>query len=120
MSDVREQIMEAALRDAPAEACGFVLDSEAVVHCTNVAEAPWYSFVIDPEEARHWWGTGRVTAVWHSHPTGPAVPSAFDEEMAREGSRALRHLIFSVEDEDLAQYRISNGQLVLERIESPV
>lgn len=117
---VREQIAEAANRDAPKEACGFVLDSGEVVHCTNVDEAPWYRFRMDPVEVAAWWGTGRVVAVWHSHPTGPAVPSTDDEEIASHHEEAgLDVLIYSVEDEDLGYYTVSGGKLVLTRMESP-
>lgn len=113
---VREQIAEAANRDAPKEACGFVLTSGAVVWCTNVDDAPWYRFRIAPDEAEAWWKTGWVTAVWHSHPTGPAVPSEIDIEQAVGG---IEFLVYSVEDEDLATYRVSDGALVLVGMEGP-
>lgn len=113
---LREQIMEAALKDFPREACGFVLDTGAVVHCTNVDDAPYYRFRIDPDEAAHWWSTDRVVAVWHSHPDAPAVPSELDAEMAHED---LPFLIFSVPDEDLGWYVRDGGALRLLRMESP-
>lgn len=130
LGTVREQIARAANIDAPKEACGFVLDSGGVAHCTNVDDAPWYRFRMDPMEAAAWWATGRVVAVWHSHPTGPAVPSQFDEEAALQTidffrahedafGREVEHLIYSVEDEDLGYYAVVNGKLALTRMESP-
>lgn len=117
LGTVREQIARAANTDVPKEACGFVLDSGGVVHCTNVDDAPWYRFRLDPLEAAAWWATGRVVAVWHSHPTGPAVPSEMDEEVATPDTD---HMIYSVEDEDLVTYhKTHDGKLALVRMESP-
>lgn len=113
---VRERIAEAANTDVPREACGFVLDDGEVVHCTNVSYTPWFRFKVDPAEAAEWWLTGRVVGVWHSHPTGPAVPSEEDEEDTEPG---IDHLIYSVEDEDLAVYLVEDGRFGLVRMESP-
>lgn len=118
--EMREQIAELANAEAPKEACGFVLDGTMVVACTNVDDAPWYRFKIGEEEARQWYGSGRVTGVWHSHPTGPALPSEADEEMAAAGSIFLEHWIYSVEDEDLAVYIVdANERLQLVEMASP-
>lgn len=118
--EMRQQIAELANAEAPKEACGFVLDGTMVVACTNVDDAPWYRFMISDEEARQWYGSGRVTGVWHSHPTGPAVPSPADEETAAAGNIFLDHIIYSVEDEDLATYLIdADGKLRLVEMLSP-
>lgn len=116
LGTVREQIAHASNEDVPQEACGFVLDTGAVVHCKNVDDAPWYRFTMDLADVRTWWSTGRVVGVWHSHPTGPAVPSEVDAERALYG---VQTLIYSVEDEDLGTYRLEQGNLVLESMESP-
>lgn len=121
LGSVREQIARASNEDAPKEACGFVLDSGGVVHCTNVDDAPWYRFKIDPDEALAWWQTGRCIAMWHSHPTGPAAPSEDDIEraVAIEAGLPLLFMVYSVEDEDLATYRVEGGSFVLVSMESP-
>lgn len=113
----REQLAEAANKAVPKEACGFILAQGTVVECTNIDEAPWYRYKIDEDEAAAWWETGLVIAVWHSHPTGPAVPSEVDAELAPPGVEAW---VYSVEDEDLGIYhKDERGQLALVRMESP-
>lgn len=112
-----EAIQFAANAMAPMEACGFVLDTGLVVHCNNVDPAPYWRFLIDGQEAALWWATGRVVAVWHSHPEGPAVPSEPDEEQANPG---VPFLVYSVEDEDLAEFVLVDGRLTLSRMMSPV
>lgn len=118
----RQQIEEYALRAFPREACGFVLETGAVVDCTNTDDAPFYRYTIDPAEAQHWWNTGRVRGVWHSHPNDPAVPSEGDMQQW-QGDTLLWPfdcLIYSVPDEDLGTYRADgSGRLALLRMESP-
>ena len=119
---LRLAIAEMANAAAPAEACGFIVrsllpnETSFIVIVQNIDDAPYYRFTMDPDEAEIWWGTGRVQAVWHSHPTGSAVPSGGDEEQAVPG---VEHWIYSVEDEDLTRYRLEDGKLVLIEMESP-
>jgi proteasome lid subunit RPN8/RPN11 len=114
----REQIAEAANNAFPKEACGFLLSTGHVVECRNVDDAPWYRFRMEEEEAAVWWRTGFVTAVWHSHPNDPAVPSEDDEMLA---PHTLAFLIYSVTDEDLGTYCWDerSGRLVLVTMEGP-
>lgn len=71
-------------RDAPARqaAAGAVVVTEAVA-CRNVAPAPERTFEVDPQARfdveRRLRGTPlRVVGHYHSHPDGPARPSAHD------------------------------------------
>lgn len=113
---VRDDITSYALADFPREACGFLLSTGAVVHCTNVADDPYNGFLIDQVEADAWWATELVVGVWHSHATGAAVPSDRDSAMAVPG---IAHVIYSVEDEDLATYQPRDGALHLVSMEGP-
>lgn len=114
---VKEAIAAASNALFPEEACGFILGYEAVVSCANVAEEPCVAFRIDPSEADHWWGTGWVTGVWHSHPGDPAVPSEADQALAVPG---IETWIYSVPDEDLGVYLPDEaGRLQLVRFEGP-
>lgn len=76
---------------APREACGLLFGEPdritAFQAVENVAESPETRFELDPaalfaalraERA----GGPRIAGYWHSHPSGDALPSATDAEMA--------------------------------------
>lgn len=91
--EVPEQALEAMRAHtafcAPAEACGLLaFDADGrlrmVYPCTNGDASP-HRFTVDPREhlmasrsaeARSW----EIAGLFHSHPSGPAVPSATDVE----------------------------------------
>lgn len=76
----------------PLEACGLLVGPDAdrvsrVEPASNVAAEPARRFEIDPRQLlalhRSLRGTtNRLIGHWHSHPSGPPVPSACDREMA--------------------------------------
>lgn len=84
--------IEQAARDAdPNECCGLLLGQGQQVHeiapARNVAEDPTRRFEIDPaaliaahRSSRQ--GAPGVIGHYHSHPTGPALPSTCDADMA--------------------------------------
>lgn len=66
-----------AIREFPKESCGFVV--AGTYHpCANVAEEPhkFFRFIDDAYDMAL--VTGALQAVLHSHPNGPAYPSADD------------------------------------------
>jgi len=80
-----------AARAAPAECCGLLLGDGGTIEearpAANVAAEPLRRFEIDPQAlvdayrgARS--GGPQVVGYYHSHPSGPAVPSATDRELA--------------------------------------
>lgn len=85
-------IRAAARAALPLEACGLLVGPEAdrvsrVAPADNVAAEPERRFEIDPRALlalhRALRGTPeRLIGHWHSHPSGPPVPSACDREMA--------------------------------------
>jgi proteasome lid subunit RPN8/RPN11 len=81
---LRRRLEEHADREAPNEACGFVVlrDGVAVdfIPCVNTAESP-YRFELrapDPGLILDVEDDGGELAVWHSHPTDSARPSKTD------------------------------------------
>jgi desampylase len=83
--------MRAAARDsAPDECCGLLLGREAVEEArpaANVAFEPRHRFEIDPQALVDAYRAARaggppVIGYYHSHPAGPAEPSATDRAMA--------------------------------------
>ncbi len=94
--EVVDQIIAEAGKAHPHEACGILLgkgDRIAQCHATqNVHPSPETHFEIDPQAlidahrgARA--GGPQVIGYYHSHPTGSAVPSATDREMASGDGR---------------------------------
>lgn len=90
-----DEISRAAAASPDAEICGLLLGHGASVievrPCANVATDPRDSFEIDPAAliAAHRAARGGGPAPighYHSHPRGPARPSARDAAMAEPGS----------------------------------
>ena len=89
-------ILNEAARAFPDEACGLLLGRdgriEQAVSAANVHPSPGTHFEIDPQAlidahraARH--GGPEVIGYYHSHPTGPAEPSATDRARAAGDGR---------------------------------
>lgn len=87
----RATIDAATTAALPKEACGLLFGRRDARHlfiheasvAANVASEPWHRFEIDPahlfkaqRSARN--GGPAILGVWHSHPGGPATPSARD------------------------------------------
>lgn len=90
-----DEILRAAAASPDAEICGLLVGRDAVVAevrpCANVAADPADSFEIDPSAliaAHRAARAGGLAPIghYHSHPRGPAVPSARDAAMAEPGS----------------------------------
>ncbi|ATE64914.1 Mov34/MPN/PAD-1 family protein [Rhizorhabdus dicambivorans] len=90
-----DEILRAAAASPDAEICGLLLGGPGEVTevrpCANVAADPADSFEIDPmaliaahKAARN--GGPSLVGHYHSHPRGPASPSARDAAMAEPGS----------------------------------
>ena len=88
--DILEHIVAHAQKDAPIEACGYLLGEEGSITTalpmTN-ADGREDHFTFDPKEqfdaykkARSW-GV-RIIGAYHSHPATPARPSAEDIRLA--------------------------------------
>ncbi len=83
---LRHQMLRHVMSVLPEEACGFVAgkgrDAFAVLPVTNSLHSP-VRFMMDPLEqlnAMQWIEQNGldVMAIYHSHPSGPAAPSATD------------------------------------------
>lgn len=86
-----DAILEQARQNHPRECCGILLGADGRVErlapASNVHPEPDRFFEIDPQilidshrAARE--GGPQVVGYYHSHPTGPAAPSATDIQMA--------------------------------------
>ena len=99
---VRLAIASHARRDAPRECCGFLLGTaEAVLYAlpaTNTSRTPLTRYRVDPREhialrrvIRRLTPPLSIVGVYHSHPRGPAGPSASDirEAYVREWTHVI-------------------------------
>jgi proteasome lid subunit RPN8/RPN11 len=111
---VRRALAEHAREEQPNEACGLVLFhgdvAERYERGRNAAASPYrFELEVDPEL---WFleDEGYELAVFHSHLSSPARPSRTDVENI--GLWAGRpYLIYSVARDDLAAFRIEDGQI---------
>ena len=84
------QLLTEAQNSPGAEVCGLIGKSRDGSHCypiTNVAEDPAHQFLLDGAELfnaiRKMSERGeKPYAIYHSHPTAPAYPSATDQRWA--------------------------------------
>lgn len=95
-SDALNAILAAAKKAEEKECCGLLLGTanriEQALQAANVHPAPARHFEIDPaaliaalRAERE--GGAQVIGYFHSHPTGPAIPSATDTAMAAGDGR---------------------------------
>jgi proteasome lid subunit RPN8/RPN11 len=113
--DVRSALVAHAEREAPNEACGLVLlldgQAERYEPGRNAAASP-YRFELEFDDPEIWFAEdeGYDLAVFHSHVSAPARPSRTDVENI--GLWAGKpYLVYSVREDDLAAFRIEDGQI---------
>ena len=112
-AELRRELEQHALEEAPNEACGLVLvreDRAVGYHRGRNAEASPYRFrlEVDPEV---WFleDEGYELAVFHSHPSSAPQPSRADLE--RAGLWASRPwLILRTDTRELAAWRLDDGR----------
>jgi len=112
---VREALAEHARRELPNESCGLLVLRDRVADRyepgRNAAESPYrFELEVDPDL---WFleDEGYELAVFHSHPTPSARPSRTDVQNV--GLWAGRpYLILSLETDELAAWRIADGEPV--------
>ncbi|QSX00360.1 desampylase [Haloterrigena alkaliphila] len=116
-SEIRNRILERARDGVPEEICGvfggdFEREGRSRVRsqypATNVAETPRTRYRIDPEEQlaifeRLEARGEEIVGFYHSHPRGPAQPSATDEAQATWPDRSS--LIVSLEPLEVSSWR---------------
>lgn len=113
--EVRAALVAHTQREAPNEACGLVLlrdgRAERYEPGRNAAASP-YRFELEFEDPEIWYAEdkGYELAVFHSHVSAPARPSRTDVENI--GLWAGKpYLVYSLQHDDLAAFRIEDGQI---------
>lgn len=121
--EIYRQLLDLAFTEDPLECCGYLAGEGDIVICVypmkNVDQSRvHYSF--DPREQFAAVKEIRkqnleVLAVYHSHPEGPARPSAEDIRLAFDPG--IRQVIISLcGGEDVRVFWIKNGQVVPEEL----
>jgi proteasome lid subunit RPN8/RPN11 len=114
-ADVRAALAAHSEQEAPNEACGLVLlrDGHAQRYepGRNAAASP-YLFELEFDDPEIWYAEddGYELAVFHSHVSAPARPSRTDVENIGlwEGKP---YLVYSLQHDDLAAFRIEDGRI---------
>ena len=114
-ADVRAALVAHSQEEAPNEACGLVLlrdgRAERYEPGRNAAASP-YRFELEFDDPEVWYAEdeGYELAVFHSHVSAPARPSRTDVENIGlwEGKP---YLVYSLQKDDLAAFRIADGQI---------
>lgn len=97
------------------EVCGFIyatLDTTALYPCTNIAANPVEEFEISRDDHLACIKLGTPIAVYHSHPTGPAVFSAQDLSTANRA--CLPFYLYDVESGSWSEYLPPDYKVKLE------
>ena len=114
-----EEMVAHCQREYPKEACGILAGNDHVVNdlypMTNVDQSP-ISYQMDPTEQLRIMKQMRVRtqemlAIYHSHPRGPAAPSA--QDIARAFYPDAAHIIVSLaslENPVVRGFRIVDGR----------
>jgi proteasome lid subunit RPN8/RPN11 len=118
--EVLEEVVAHARREVPNECCGLLLGSDNEIDesypARNRSDGAT-RFLIDPADhfaaIRHARASGRtVRGAYHSHPRGPAAPSATDA--AEMTDPTLLHMIVSLQDDRprISIFEWANGNFV--------
>jgi proteasome lid subunit RPN8/RPN11 len=115
LADVRAAVAAHSQQEAPNAPCGLVLlrDGRADRYepGRNAAASP-YRFELEFDDPEIWYAEddGYELAVFHSHVAAPARPSRTDVENI--GLWAGKpYLVYSLQNDDLAAFRIEDGQI---------
>jgi proteasome lid subunit RPN8/RPN11 len=111
---VREQLVAHTREESPNEACGLVVLRDGVAERyergRNTAASPYrFELDVDPQL---WFleDDGYDLAVFHSHLSSPPRPSRTDVENIGLW-QGKPYLIYSLREDDLAAWTISDGQI---------
>jgi proteasome lid subunit RPN8/RPN11 len=113
------QMVAAAKREAPDEACGYLAGHETTaekfIELTNADHSPEH-FTLDPKEQFAALKTARADgmklfAIWHSHPASPARPSLEDIRLAFDPDIVYVILSLAAEAPYAKAFRIRKGEV---------
>lgn len=114
--EIREQLVEHAVAEAPNEACGLIAFRDGVAKrylpAENATPSPYY-FELRPRDPLDFFleDEGYELAVFHSHLSSPPRPSRTDVENIGLW-RGKPYLILSLRTGELAGWRIDADRIV--------
>jgi len=117
---VVELMIEHSRASLPAEACGLIAADErgrvTAAYCLRNVDASAVSYTVDPaehfESLRHAESRGwHLAGVFHSHPSGPPVPSSADVAGALEPEWVYLIVGLGGEEASVRGFRIIGGRV---------
>lgn len=124
---IATQLLDHARAESGREVCGLIAARDgtpiACIPIGNIASDPAHRYRMDPEALIHRLyeierSGGELYAIYHSHPTSPAAPSAID--IAEAGWPEALYLIVSLNTKGVLEmrgFRIRGGAAVEEPLE---
>lgn len=114
-----QRVLEHCLEEKPFEACGIMTGHDGTVlhvYATENARRSPVFYEVDPVQQAQVLGemAGRgheLIAIYHSHPTTPAEPSANDIRLAVHWPDALRVIISLAGPSDMRAFLIQHGKV---------
>jgi proteasome lid subunit RPN8/RPN11 len=97
---IKEKIKQHALKEVPRECCGLIVSSDKdvdVLPCNNGSWQPEHHFVIPALDYVKASNSGKIEAIYHSHPDGPAEFSLADQQ--NYNATKERFILYSVKDD---------------------
>ena len=123
-----ESILEQARREAPLEACGYLLGTDKEIATENYAmtniDHSEEHFSLDPKEQfaaiKYARKNGlKVVGNWHSHPASPSRPSQEDIRLAYDPNILYFILSLAAEEPVLNAFRIQQGNVAKLEVKTP-
>jgi proteasome lid subunit RPN8/RPN11 len=122
-----EKIIEHCMDEKPFEACGILTGHAGrVIHAystSNAKRSPVY-YEVDPEHQEYVLRSmadqgEELVAIYHSHPTAAAYPSANDVRLAIHYPEAIRVIVSLAGPADVQAFLIRDGKVHRVRLQIP-
>lgn len=100
--DIKSFIKLHAKNEAPEECCGFILNDSTACKANNSSQNKSQRFSISAEDYLQAARLGKITAIYHSHPSTEATFSEYDK--FNSINHNLIYVLYSLKDNSFSQF----------------